>query len=143
MEATKSKIGTAALGLQSNQFKTIHGLRDALCGFLNNELGAIFEIHANMLSDIAMKMATMEDTVGDIREKSQEMKNEIFHVKTYKDRAEVKASVKDMEHKVKVAVTQFKVMDLDMGTAHKDRKELTESARKGRGDSACQTNYKT
>jgi len=39
-----------------------------------------------------------------------------------------------MEQKVKIAVTQFKVLDLDMGTGHKDRKELIESAKKAMTD---------
>jgi len=134
MEATKGQIGKAALNMQNTQVKTINGLRDAMYGFLNTELVAIFEMQATMLSDIAMKMSTMEETVGDIRENSKELKEEIVQVKVSKDRVEVKASAKEMEAKVKLASTQFKVMDLDLGTAHKDRKELTEAAKKALAD---------
>jgi hypothetical protein len=58
------------------------------------------------------------------------VREELDMAKLGRRKVEAKASKKDMEEKVKVAATQFKVMDLDVGGAFADRKELTDAAKK-------------
>ncbi len=41
-----------------------------------------------------------------------------------KDKMEVKASSKDMEERLKIATTQFKVMDVDIGKETDNRTEI-------------------
>jgi hypothetical protein len=53
----------------------------------------------------------------------------VASTKASRDKVEVRASRKDMEDKVKVASTQFKVMDLNIGKDFVDRKAMTEAAK--------------
>jgi len=134
MNVIKGKIGTAALDMQNTEYRSIKDLKGKWCGFMSEELVSIFELQANVISDLAAKVGSLEATIAHLSGSTVEMREDIACVKQSKDRAEVKTSCKDMEQKVKVAVTQFKVLDLDMGTGHKDRRELTEAARKALND---------
>jgi hypothetical protein len=53
----------------------------------------------------------------------------VASTKASRDKVEVRASRRDMEDKVKVASTQFKVMDLNIGKDFVDRKAMTEAAK--------------
>jgi hypothetical protein len=62
-----------------------------------------------------------------IRELQEELAAQDTVVKSVvvtKDKIEVKASSKEMEDRLKVATTQFKVMDMDIGKETEDRKEI-------------------
>jgi hypothetical protein len=63
-----------------------------------------------------------------LKGKLTKVEEKLEMAKMCRTKVEAKASKKDMEDKVKVASTQFKVMNLDLGGAITDRKELNEAA---------------
>jgi hypothetical protein len=89
----------------------------------------ILERNANTMSDMAGKLDSLGKENDDLRMALAEVRSELDMVKKSKEKVEVKSSRKDMEDKVRSATTQFKVMDLDIGTNHEDRKSLTEAAK--------------
>jgi hypothetical protein len=126
MEWAKGQIGTAALGFKTN---SIANLSQSVADFLTNTLVSIMERNANTVSDLCTELSAAQTENGKLVEELEAVKEELDQAKLGRRKVETKASKKDMEEKVKVAATQFKVMDLDVGGAFTDRKELTEAAK--------------
>jgi hypothetical protein len=122
----KGKIGTAALGLKSDK---IISLADSMREFLNVTLVEIYERQASTQSDMCTEIGNLVSENEKLRGKLTEQKEDIDKVKQCKEKVEVKASRKDMEEKVKHAVTQVKVTNLDLGKFTDDRRELTTIAK--------------
>ncbi|MFO0000433.1 MAG: hypothetical protein ACK559_04835, partial [bacterium] len=59
-----------------------------------------------------------------LREQLEEQTKVVSSVAVTKDKLEVKTSSKDMEERLKVATTQFKVMDVDIGKETDNRTEI-------------------
>jgi hypothetical protein len=84
---------------------------------------------ANTFSDFVSHYIEVRDENRFLKEELERIKDDVACTKASKDKVEVKASKKDMEEKVKVASTQFKVMDLNIGKDFADRKAITEAAK--------------
>jgi hypothetical protein len=123
----KGQIGTAALGFKTN---SIANLSQLVTDFLSNTLVSILERNANTVSDLYNEMYGVIKTNGKLKDELVSVKEELEHAKMGRQKVETKASKRDMEEKVKISVTQFKVSDLDVGGALTDRKELAEAAKK-------------
>jgi hypothetical protein len=126
MDFFKGKIGTAALGIKTDK---IVNLGQCFNEFINGTLVSILERQASTMSDMASKIDMLGKENTGLRKSLEAANEELAMVKQSKDKVEVKSSRKDMEDKVRVANTQFKVMDLDIGTNHEDRKSLIDSAK--------------
>jgi hypothetical protein len=127
MEWAKGQIGTAALGFKTN---SIGSLSQSVVEFFSTTLVSILERNANTLSDMCTELSAAQDDNGKLTAELESVKDELDMAKLGRCKVEAKASKRDMEEKVKVAATQFKVMDIDVGGAFTDRKELTEAAKK-------------
>jgi hypothetical protein len=86
---------------------------------------------ACMVTEVVEEMDAMQDEVKSkdkeirkLREQLEEQSTVVSTVVVTKDKLEVKASSKDMEERLKVATTQFKVMDIDIGKETENRAEI-------------------
>jgi hypothetical protein len=127
MEWAKGQIGTAALGFKTN---SIASLSQSVVKFFSTTLVSILERNANTFSDLCTELSSAQEDNGKLTAELESVKDELDMAKLGRCKVEAKASKRDMEEKVKVAATQFKVMDIDVGGAFTDRKELTEAAKK-------------
>jgi hypothetical protein len=84
-----------------------------------------------MVTEVVEEMDAMQEEVKSkekeirkLREQLEEQSTVVSTVVVTKDKLEVKASSKDMEERLKVATTQFKVMDIDIGKETENRAEI-------------------
>jgi undecaprenyl pyrophosphate synthase len=122
----KGKIGTAAQGFKTDK---IVSLADSLKDFCKVTLVDILERQANTSSDLVTEVMRLTAENGRLNAKLAKQEEDIVGVKLCKDKAEVKSSKKEMEEKIKIAVTQVKVTDLDLGKEITDRKEMVTAAK--------------
>jgi hypothetical protein len=141
MEWAKGQIGTAALGFKTN---SVASLSQSVVEFLSVTLVTVFERQASTLSDMCGEIYASRDTNGKLTKELEDVKEELAQAKLGRNKVEAKASKKDMEDKVKLSATQFKVTDLDFGGAFTDRKELYDAGKKAllaKVRSDLRTNY--
>jgi hypothetical protein len=74
----------------------------------------------NMQGEVKAK----EKEIRKLREQLEEQSSVVSSVVVTKDKMEVKASSKDMEERLKIATTQFKVMDVEIGKETDNRTEI-------------------
>jgi hypothetical protein len=86
---------------------------------------------ANIVAEVVMEMQKMDGTIKEkdseikrLKEEMNDQKNVVKTVSQSKDNIEIKASSKDMEDRLRVSLTQFKVMDIEIGKETDDRREL-------------------
>jgi hypothetical protein len=123
----KGKIGMAALNIKTDK---LVNLGASVVDFLNNTFVEVIERQANTFSDFAMQFNKVREENVRLNMELVKVKEDVVSTKLSKEKVEVKALTKDMEEKVKIASTQFKVMDLDLGKDFADRKAMTEAAKK-------------
>jgi hypothetical protein len=123
----KGKIGTAALGFKTDK---IASLSQSVVEFLTVTLVEILERNATTASDMYGELSESRQENVALKKKLDKVEEELEQAKMCRRKVEAKASKKDTEDKIKTAATQFKVMNLDLGGAYTDRKELHEAARK-------------
>jgi hypothetical protein len=89
------------------------------------------EGQASVASDMAIEIGVMRETmkvreaeVSGIKTLVTEQESVVKEVVMAKDKVEIKASAKEMEDKLRISNTQFKVMDLELGKETEDRKEI-------------------
>ncbi len=70
------------------------------------------------------KLKEKEDEISRLKSELGEQRVAVKAVAVTKDKLEIKASSRDMEEKLEVSISQFKVMDLNMGRETEDRKEI-------------------
>jgi hypothetical protein len=131
MEDVKVKLGTtlAAMELSGDQptageFKNwIGSLVHTLMGGMDNQ--------ASVVSDMAMEMGVMREAlkqrdieVSGMKTLITDQERIVKDVAKAKDKVEIKASAKEMEDKLRTSISQFKVMDIDMGKETEDREEI-------------------
>jgi hypothetical protein len=123
----KNAIGTAVL-----KFKTDSpaNLGKSIGDFCTITLVDILVRNSNTTSDLCSALIESKVENTQLKGKLAKVEEELELAKMCRTKVEAKASKKDMEDKVKVASTQFKVMNLDLGGAITDRKEMNEAARK-------------
>jgi hypothetical protein len=122
----KGKIGTAARGLKTDKIVT---LAESVREFMNNTLVDIVERQASTNSDLCTEVIWLRKENKRLVKAMEKQKDELSGVKACKDKVEVKASRKEMEDRIKVAVTQVKIPDLEIGKEITDRKELSTAAK--------------
>jgi hypothetical protein len=122
----KGKIGTAALGIKSDKLVNLGG---SLSNILSETLVAIFERQANTFSDFVNEYGKVRDENQSLRATVEALQEDLESTKASKNKVEFKASKKEMEERVKVANSQFKVMNLDIGRDFADRKAMNEAAK--------------
>jgi hypothetical protein len=127
----KGKIGMAALGIKTDKLVNMGA---SIVDFLNHTFKEVIERQANTFSDFAMQFNKVREENVRLNQELAKVKEDVCATKLSKEKVEVKASAKEMEEKVKVASTQFKVMDLDLGKEFADRKAMTEAAKKALQD---------
>jgi hypothetical protein len=126
MDFCKGKIGTAALAIKTDK---VVNLGASLADIMTNTMVSIFERQANTFSDFVVDYGKVCDENAFLREELAKVQEEVKSTKLSKERVEVKASRKEMEEKVEVANTQFKVLDVNIGRDFADRKAMTEAAK--------------
>jgi hypothetical protein len=131
MDDVKVKVGTtlAAMELSGDQPSAgeFKGWIYSLVSTLMNGM----EGQASVASDMAIEIGVMRETmkvreaeVSGIKTLVTEQESVVKEVVMAKDRVEIKASAKEMEDKLRISTTQFKVMDLELGKETEDRKEI-------------------
>jgi hypothetical protein len=81
------------------------------------------EMHEEM-DRLNSEMKGKDVKIKQLEEELATQNNVVKSVVVTKDKIEVKASSKEMEDRLKVATTQFKVMDMDIGKETEDRREI-------------------
>jgi hypothetical protein len=123
----KAQIGAATLGFKVDK---IANLSESVVNFLSNTLVDIIVRQATTASDMCTDLYETKKENEELKEELEQVKGDIDQVKVCRQKVETKASKKDMEDKVKHSVTQFKVLNLNLGGAITDRKELNDAAKK-------------
>jgi hypothetical protein len=126
VEYCKGKIGMAALGVKTDKMVN---LGQCFTEFISVTLVSILERNASTMSDLASRVDNLGKENAELKAALADANEELDSVRKSKEKVEVKSSRKDMEDKVRLATTQFKVLDLDLGTNHEDRKTLNEAAK--------------
>jgi hypothetical protein len=122
----KGQIGKAALGFKTDK---IISLAESVKDFMNNTLVSIIERQATTCSDMCTELLRLQNENDRLTRKQEAQAEDLNGVKLCKEKTEVKNSKKEMEERIRVAVTQVKVADLDFGKEIVDRKELTAAAK--------------
>ena len=131
MDNVKVKVSTtlAAMELSGDQPSAgeFKGWIYSLVSTLMNGM----EGQASVASDMAIEIGVMRETmkvreaeVSGIKTMVTEQESVVKEVVMAKDKVEIKASAKEMEDKLRISTTQFKVMDLELGKETEDRKEI-------------------
>jgi hypothetical protein len=86
---------------------------------------------ACMVSEVVEEMDSMQEEVKTkdkeirkLKEQLEEQSSVVSSVVVTRDKLEVKTSSKDMEERLRIATTQFKVMDVDIGKETDNRAEI-------------------
>jgi hypothetical protein len=122
----KGQIGKAAQGFKTDK---IVSLGESVKDFLNVTLVSILVSQANTSSDLVTEIIRLNGENVRLNKALAQQGEEITGVKLCKDRVEVKASKKEMEDKIKLAATQVKIVDLDLGKEITDRRDLHAAAK--------------
>jgi hypothetical protein len=125
-EWAKGKIGMAAQSLKTDK---IVSLAESVRDFMNITLIGIIVRQANTSSDLVSEIDRLDKENKRLAGRIDSQGEEIVSVKLCKEKVEVKTSKKEMEEKIKIAVTQVKVSDVDLGREITDRKELAAAAK--------------
>jgi hypothetical protein len=126
VEWAKGQIGKAAQGFKTDK---IVSLGESVKDFLNVTLVSILVRQANTSSDLVTEIIRLNKENVRLNNAIAKQGEDISGVKLCKDRVEVKTSKKEMEEKIKLAVTQVKIVDLDLGKEFTDRKDLHAAAK--------------
>jgi hypothetical protein len=122
----KKEIGTATRNFKHDK---IFSLAESVKDFLNITLVKIVERQASTNSDLATEVIRLTAENNKLNNKVVRQDEDIQSVKLCKEKVEVKASKKEMEEKVKTAVTQVKATNINFEKEIVDRKELISTAK--------------
>jgi hypothetical protein len=120
-EWAKGQIGKAAQGFKTDK---IVSLAESVKDFMQVTLVSILVRQANTTSDLVTEVMRLSDENHKLHQQINQQGEDIDGVKKCKERTEVKASRKEMEDRIKVAVTQVKISNLDLGKEITNRKEI-------------------
>jgi hypothetical protein len=130
MEGYKEKVSTT-LSLMDMQAKPSNDdIKKWMTALAKTQVNGMDEM-ACMMSEVVEEMDSMhqevktkEKEIRKLREQLEEQSTVVSSVVVTKDKLEVKASSKEMEERLKIATTQFKVMDVDIGKETENRTEI-------------------
>jgi hypothetical protein len=131
IDDVKVKVGTTLTAMElagetptASEFKTWIG---TMVGTLMNGMDCSFSVVSDMAMEISVVRETLRKKEAEVKEMKDAIRDQdsvVKEVAKAKDRVEIKASAKEMEDKLRISTTQFKVMDLDFGKETEDRKEI-------------------
>jgi hypothetical protein len=131
MEDVKVKVGTTLTAMELSGDQPTAGEFKLWLGTLVQTLVGGMENSASVVSAMAMEMGVMREAlkardveVGGLKTLVKDQEKVVKEVAKAKDKVEIKASAKEMEDKLRTSISQFKVMDIDMGKETEDRKEI-------------------
>jgi hypothetical protein len=130
MDAYKEKVGTTLALMDMTETPNNNDIKVWMKELAKTQMSGMDEM-ACMVTEVVEEMDAMQDEVKSkdkeirkLREQLEEQSTVVSTVVVTKDKLEVKASSKDMEERLKVATTQFKVMDIDIGKETENRAEI-------------------
>jgi len=130
MDAYKEKVGTTLALMDMTETPNNNDIKVWMKELAKTQMSGMDEM-ACMVTEVVEEMDAMQDEVKykdkeirKLREQLEEQSTVVSTVVVTKDKLEVKASSKDMEERLKVATTQFKVMDIDIGKETENRAEI-------------------
>ena len=130
MDAYKEKVGTTLARMDMEGNPTNNDIKVWLKELAVNQMTGMDEM-ACMVTEVVEEMDAMQEEVKGkdkeirkLRDKLEEQSSVVSSVVVTKDKMEVKASSKDMEDRLRLATTQFKVMDVDIGKESDNRAEI-------------------
>jgi len=130
MDAYKEKVGTTLALMDMTETPNNNDIKVWMKELAKTQMSGMDEM-ACMVTEVVEEMDAMQDEVKSkdkeirkLREQLEEQSTMVSTVVVTKDKLEVKASSKDMEERLKVATTQFKVMDIDIGKETENRAEI-------------------
>jgi len=131
IDDVKVKVGTTLTAMElagetptASEFKTWIG---TMVGTLMNGMDCSFSVVSDMAMEISVVRETLRKKEAEVKEMKDAIRDQdsvVKEVAKAKDRVEIKASAREMEDKLRISTTQFKVMDLDFGKETEDRKEI-------------------
>jgi len=89
-----------------------------------DEMASMVSEVVGEMDDLQQEVKAKEKEVRKLREQLDEQSTVVSSVVVTKDKLEVKASSKEMEERLKIATTQFKVMDMNIGKETDNRTEI-------------------
>ena len=89
-----------------------------------DEMASMVSEVVGEMDDLQQEVKAKEKEVRKLREQLDEQSTVVSSVVVTKDKLEVKASSKEMEERLKIAMTQFKVMDMNIGKETDNRTEI-------------------
>ena len=130
MDKYKAKVSATLtlMDMESNpgpgEFKTwMMALARTQVGGMDEMACLVTEMYSE-IERLEKEVHGKEKEIRMLKEDMTEQGKVVKAVVVTKDKMEVKASSKEMEEKLKVAVTQFKVMDIDIGKETENRTEI-------------------
>jgi hypothetical protein len=130
MDAYKEKVGTTLALMDMTETPNNNDIKVWMKELAKIQMNGMDEM-ACMVTEVVEEMDAMQEEVKSkekeirkLREQLDEQSTVVSTVVVTKDKLEVKASSKDMEERLKVATTQFKVMDIDIGKETENRAEI-------------------
>jgi hypothetical protein len=119
MDDYKEKASTTLARMDMEDKPTNNDIKVWLKELMKMQVNGMDEM-ACMVTEVVEEMDTMqvkgkEKEIRKLREQLEEQSTVVSSVVVTKDKMEVKASSKDMEERLKIATTQFKVMDVEIG----------------------------
>ena len=130
MDDYKEKVSTTLAKMDMEDKPTNSDIKVWLKELMKMQVNGMDEM-ACMVTEVVEEMDAMQDEVKGkdkeirkLREKLEEQSSVVSSVVVTKDKMEVKASSKDMEERLKIATTQFKVMDVEIGKETDNRTEI-------------------
>jgi hypothetical protein len=130
MDDYKAKVSTTLSLMDMESNPNAADFKKWITALAQSQVGGMDEM-ACMVSEVVSEMDSMQEEVKakdkeirKLRETLDEQNSMVSSVVVTKDKLEVKASSKEMEERLKVATTQFKVMDVDIGKETDNRAEI-------------------
>ncbi len=129
MDAYKEKVGTT-LAQMDMEYKPTNNIKVWLKELAKTQMKGMDKM-ACMVTEVVEEMEAMQEEVKGkekeirkLREQLDEQSSVVSLVVVTKDKMEVKASNKEIEGRLKIATTQFKVMDMDISKETDNRREI-------------------
>jgi hypothetical protein len=132
MNWAKDRITAATARME---VKTVKDLAAAVQEALGKTLIEVLERNASTVSDMAAEMLDLNSTIMELEAENTKLKEEIGGIKAVRQSMERKQAIKEAEEKVANSARQCKLLNVNVGGAHTDRKVLVEEVKKKIKDS--------
>jgi hypothetical protein len=130
MDAYKEQVSTTLARMDMENNPSNNDIKEWMKVMMKTQVNGMDEM-ASMVSEVVEEMDALQNEVKGkdkevrkLREQIEEQSSVVSSVVVTRDKLGVKTSSKDMEERLKVATTQFKVMDVDIGKETDSRAEI-------------------